>query len=311
MYGLANGNALEAERLYRQRFPRRHLPERKMFERLHRCLCETGSFVNGMHATGRGRSVRTPQVVEDILQKVEDRPDISKREISRAVNVLHSIVRRVLRDDPTMYRKCKPSYLQIMRNVSSLQQLAAQPDFSAHVLFTDESTFTREDISKTYNIHVWASSNPYGTRPHAYQKRFSVNVSAGILGIARVTSTCCSRQTSTYVVPARPPHFSLDVRSALDAKFTPRCIGRGGPTHCTALSPDLSSLDIFLWAHSKSLVWTLLPGLLLLPETPKKCRVCLKKCAARYVAGETPALPQVVSLLISFYNFATDVKNII
>ncbi|GBN74073.1 hypothetical protein AVEN_168704-1 [Araneus ventricosus] len=120
MYGLANGNALETERLYRQRFPRRHVPERKMLERLHRCLCETGSFVTGMHATGRGRSVRKPQVVEDILQRVEDRPDISTREISRAVNVLQSIVWRVLRDDSTMHRKCKPSYLQIIRHVSSL-----------------------------------------------------------------------------------------------------------------------------------------------------------------------------------------------
>ncbi|GBM80606.1 hypothetical protein AVEN_47363-1 [Araneus ventricosus] len=57
IYGLANGNDLEAERLYRQRFPRRHVPDRIMLERLNRCLCETGSFVNGMHETGRGSSV--------------------------------------------------------------------------------------------------------------------------------------------------------------------------------------------------------------------------------------------------------------
>ncbi|GBN95975.1 hypothetical protein AVEN_166252-1 [Araneus ventricosus] len=55
-----------------------------MFERLHRCMCETGSFVTGMHDTGRGRSVRTPQVVEDILQGVGDRPDISTGEVFRA-----------------------------------------------------------------------------------------------------------------------------------------------------------------------------------------------------------------------------------
>ncbi|GBN97018.1 hypothetical protein AVEN_46673-1 [Araneus ventricosus] len=82
IYGLANVNALEAERLYRQRFPGRHAQDRKMFERLHRCLCETGSFVTGIHDTGGGRSVRTPQVVEDILKRVEDRPDISTREFS-------------------------------------------------------------------------------------------------------------------------------------------------------------------------------------------------------------------------------------
>ncbi|GBL90221.1 hypothetical protein AVEN_130336-1 [Araneus ventricosus] len=82
-----------------------------MFERLHRCLCETGSFVTVMHYTGRSRSVRAPQVVEDILQGVGDLPDISTREVSRAVDVPHSIVWRVLRDEglhPTMYRNCKP-----------------------------------------------------------------------------------------------------------------------------------------------------------------------------------------------------------
>ncbi|GBM73657.1 hypothetical protein AVEN_30768-1 [Araneus ventricosus] len=70
-----------------------------MFERLHVCLCETGSFVTGLHDTGRGRSVRTPQVVEDILQGVGDRPGISRREVSRAVNVPHSIIWRVLREE--------------------------------------------------------------------------------------------------------------------------------------------------------------------------------------------------------------------
>ncbi|GBM67780.1 hypothetical protein AVEN_181665-1 [Araneus ventricosus] len=91
MYGVANGNDLEAERLYRQRFPRRNVTDQKLLERLHRCLCVTGSFVTGMHDTGLGRSVRTPQVVEDILQGVGDRPDISTLQVSRAVNV-YSIV---------------------------------------------------------------------------------------------------------------------------------------------------------------------------------------------------------------------------
>ncbi|GBL92918.1 hypothetical protein AVEN_54575-1 [Araneus ventricosus] len=62
-------------------------------------MCETGSFVTGMHDTGRGRSVRMPQVVENILQGVGERPDISTREVSRAVNVPHSIVWLVLRDE--------------------------------------------------------------------------------------------------------------------------------------------------------------------------------------------------------------------
>ncbi|GBO09006.1 hypothetical protein AVEN_134592-1 [Araneus ventricosus] len=163
MYGLANANDLEAERLHRQRFPRRHVADQKLFELLHRCLCETGSFVTGMHDTGRGRSVRTPQVVEDILQGVGDRPDISTREVSRAVNVPHSIVWRVLRGEGL-----HPYYVQKVQALIPtdyaprvkfarwfLQQLAVQPDFSAHVLFTGESTFTFEGIFNTHNFHVF------------------------------------------------------------------------------------------------------------------------------------------------------------
>ncbi|GBM88140.1 hypothetical protein AVEN_125287-1 [Araneus ventricosus] len=134
-----------------------------MFERLHWCLCETGSFVTGMHDTGRSRSVWTPQVVEDILQGVGDRPDISTREVSRAVNVPHSIVWRVLQDEGLHPYHVQKVQALIPADYAPrvefarwfLQQLAGHPDFSAHVLFTDKSTFTREGISNTYNLHVF------------------------------------------------------------------------------------------------------------------------------------------------------------
>ncbi|GBN19942.1 hypothetical protein AVEN_35916-1 [Araneus ventricosus] len=103
-----------------------------------------------MQDTGHGRNVRTPQVVENILQGVGDRPDISTREVSGAVNVPHSIVWRVLRDEGLHpYHAQKVQALIPADYAPSvefarwcLQQLEAQPDFSAHVLFTDESTFT-------------------------------------------------------------------------------------------------------------------------------------------------------------------------
>ncbi|GBO21048.1 hypothetical protein AVEN_85134-1 [Araneus ventricosus] len=126
-------------------------------------MCETRSFVTGMYDTGRGRNVRTPQVVEDILQGVGDRPDNSTREVSRALNVPHSIVWRVLRDEelhPYHAQKVQAlipaDYAPRVEFASwFLQQLEAQPDFSAHVLFTDENTFTREGISNTHNLHVF------------------------------------------------------------------------------------------------------------------------------------------------------------
>lgn len=46
VYGQSLGNALEARRIYAQRFPNRVLPDRKTFERVDRRLRETGKNVN-------------------------------------------------------------------------------------------------------------------------------------------------------------------------------------------------------------------------------------------------------------------------
>lgn len=44
VYGLANGNGREAQRLYQQRFPMRSLPHYQFFTRIHNRLRETGSL---------------------------------------------------------------------------------------------------------------------------------------------------------------------------------------------------------------------------------------------------------------------------
>ncbi|GBN01954.1 hypothetical protein AVEN_159623-1 [Araneus ventricosus] len=123
-------------------------------------------------------------------------------------------------------------------------------------LFPDESTFTPERISNTHNLHVWASSNPHGTRPREYQKCFSVNAWAGIVDDNLIDPYILpfrldSRTCLTFlqqVLPellqpvaaniqahmwfqfqhdGAPSHFSLDVRSALGAKFPRRLVGVG------------------------------------------------------------------------------------
>lgn len=41
-YRMANGVGLAAQRLYRERFPRRRIPNERTFEAVHRRLRETG-----------------------------------------------------------------------------------------------------------------------------------------------------------------------------------------------------------------------------------------------------------------------------
>ncbi|GFY40092.1 DUF4817 domain-containing protein [Trichonephila inaurata madagascariensis] len=89
IYCVADGNALEAQRLYGERFPSRRLPNRKNFERLHRCLRETGSFVSGMHDTLHKTSARTPELEEHVLREFERQLETSTWTVSVAANISH------------------------------------------------------------------------------------------------------------------------------------------------------------------------------------------------------------------------------
>lgn len=58
MYGLASCNALEARRLYEERFPNRRIPDRKTFERVDRRLRETGKNYDVLFFTCTYRMIK-------------------------------------------------------------------------------------------------------------------------------------------------------------------------------------------------------------------------------------------------------------
>jgi hypothetical protein len=51
------------------------------------------------------------------------------------------------------------------------------------------------------------------------------------------------------IVPLAPPHFSRNVREMFDKQYPQRWIGRGGPHHWPARSPDLNL------NHLKSIIY--------------------------------------------------------
>ncbi|KAJ4433971.1 hypothetical protein ANN_16290 [Periplaneta americana] len=51
-------------------------------------------------------------------------------------------------------------------------------------------------------------------------------------------------------------HFSRAARRYLDRRFPDRWIGRCGPIAWPPRSPDLNTLDFYLWGHLKSLVYS-------------------------------------------------------
>ncbi|GFV59616.1 DUF4817 domain-containing protein [Trichonephila clavipes] len=287
IYGIADGNVLEARQLYGERYPSRCFPNRKTFEYLHRYLRETGSFVRGMQDTGRTNSARTPELKEHVLREFEEQPETRTRTVSAAANVSHITVWRVSGTEGL--RHYHAQWVHALKATDHqphvdfsrwfLQRLAVKPNFAAHVLFTDKCKFSREGI---FNAHNWMYTNPHAIHPLSYQQHFSVNVWAGIIHDHLIGSYLLPRHLDdgTYLVfpqevlpvqlrsvPANikalmwfqhdgaPTHYSADVRSALDTAYPGRWIGRGGPVNWPARSPVLSCLDFFLWGHMKSLVY--------------------------------------------------------
>ena len=60
--------------------------------------------------------------------------------------------------------------------------MQAHPELLGVILFTDESSFTRDGVNNSRNVHMWSQDNPHETTVTTFQSRFSVNVWCGVIG---------------------------------------------------------------------------------------------------------------------------------
>ncbi|CAH1110323.1 unnamed protein product [Psylliodes chrysocephalus] len=124
--------------------------------------------------------------------------------------------------------------------------------------------------------------NPHAITETHFQEQFSVNVWAGIisnhlLGPFFLPGRLDGQSYLHFLeeklrglledvpIPLRnqmwfmhdgaPAHFSLIVRNHLNTVYPGRCIGRGGSQKWPVRSPNLNSLDLFLWGHLKTLMY--------------------------------------------------------
>lgn len=289
IYGLADGNALEARRLYTERFPGRIAPDRKTFESIHRRLYETGTFRRNGGA-GRPRTARTVDLEEDVLDMIEEDRGTSTRKIANALNVSNGTIWHILKEN-LLY----PFHIQRVQALLPtdfppriafcqwlLQKMVQIPQFLMLILFTDEANFSRNAIRNFHNNHVWCDENPHEIVEDRFQHQFSLNVWLGIVGDCligpvflpgRLTGEVyrnflentlpgfledvplAIRDAMWYMHDGAPAHFSQVARDFLTQAYGNRWIGRGGPHLWPARSPDLNPLDFFLWGHLKSLVY--------------------------------------------------------
>lgn len=164
---------------------------------------------------------------------------------------------------------------------SILHKDVDDPTFLKRILWTDESHFTREGINNLHNLHHWSTDNPHKKRVLSFQRKFSVNVWAGVIGrniigphfLPDILNGENYLEFLTDVLPDMlsevlnddmpivfqhdgcPAHFRLGVRELLNHTFPESWIGRGGPTEWPARSPDLTPLDFYVWGRAKELVY--------------------------------------------------------
>lgn len=189
-YGVANGNSAEAAREYRRRFPLRRHPHPSVFVNIHRQFRNQGLRTARPDERQNRANVQQRRANNMILREFDRDPKKSTRNVSRIVRVSKTKIIRVLKRDHR-----HPYHLQPVQGLRDgdedrrrvfcqwiLNSIRQNVNFLNHVLWSDESCFTRRGVVNFHNQHVWAHENPHAIRPRNFQVEFSVNVWLGIYG---------------------------------------------------------------------------------------------------------------------------------
>ncbi|PSN49449.1 hypothetical protein C0J52_06608, partial [Blattella germanica] len=106
------------------------------------------------------------------------------RRLGRRLGLPHSFVWRVLRRhglNPyhlNPVQELKPEDHLPRRTYCRwlLRMTRDQPDFLNHILWTDESGFTRDGIMNRHNLHIYSDENPRVIHSTSFQRRFRINI---------------------------------------------------------------------------------------------------------------------------------------
>lgn len=290
MYGKADANAAAAQRLYRERFPNRRVPNVQVFINTYRRIRETGNLHRAEQHPGAGRYNVADE--EQILEAFEADPTVSIRTIARQLNLSLWKVWSVLRMEgkhPFHYTPVqgleegdpvrRMTFCRFLLNADMEDRL-----FLKSILWSDESRFNRDGITNFHNLHYWADAdeNPHAKKQVSFQHRFGVNVWAAVIGRTFIGPFYLPdnlngdnyleflqndlpnilddiplnvRENIIFQNDGCPAHFRLAVREFLDQTFPNRWIGRNGPILWPARSPDLTPLDFHVWGRMKDLVY--------------------------------------------------------
>lgn len=273
---------------YREKYPDRELPSRKVLSRIVNNLLTVGSFKK---KTGRPQqqNLDYSDVELNILTYFECYPKASSREAAQEIGINHTSILKVLKKykykcyrDGRLVQKLHPGdserRLQFCENIRT--EIALNPNFLDCIVWSDETNFSNNGMYNRHNNHYWSRQNPFRVRETNNQVRFSFNVWCGIksnmvvllniyeghLNAAKYIEILELLKNQLNLLPEEernniifqqdgaPAHNSRIARAYLNENFN-AWIGTNGTIRWPARSPDLTPMDFFLWGHVKNVVY--------------------------------------------------------
>lgn len=293
--GECNQNYTAAAALYAERYPQRRSFSRHVFRRLAARVRGTGRIYHEYGVRRTPRVVRNENIIIDVLAAIEMNPHMSCRQLARERGISASSVVRILH----LY-KLHPYHISLHQELTAddhhrrleychwaQTKLQATPDFfSSYVLWTDEARFTSDGQVNIHNAHYWSVNNPHWIREVANQRRWSINVWAGIIGTQIIgpwvidgslssekfrnflrdtlqpyleNVPLAIRQQMWLQLDGCPAHSAHICRQHLDQMFPERWIGRHSTIQFPPRSPDLTCMDFYFWGRIKDIVYQVRP----------------------------------------------------
>ncbi|KAI8778364.1 Protein of unknown function DUF4817 [Biomphalaria glabrata] len=189
----------------------------------------------------RPRTDTSHESATAVLELFQHLPQKSSRQAARESDVSASSVLRILRKGKF--------HVYIPRLMQGLSD--DDPDRRHNCVYWAEDN-PRIRVQKAVNfpgVNVWCSLSARGL----ITGETYLTMLAGLLFPA--IRALYSNDDFYFQQDGAPPHYHRDVRAYLDHYVPGQWIGRRGPIEFSALSPDLSPLDFFLWGTVKDEVY--------------------------------------------------------
>lgn len=282
-------SVVQVQRWWRAQNGRNASLNARTIKNCHSKLFESGS-VKDKKRSGRRPTASREENVNNVQAMFERSPKKSVRQGARESGLTRYAVNKILKKILN-FRPWKPNYVQQLfledcdiRMEFSEVMLAwkeESPNLFNNILWSDEAVFHVGGFVNRHNCHWWSAEKPgtsfcierMQTRPKlTVWCGFTANRFIGPFILhATMNSERYLNMLQTVVWPevsawdevddiifmqdGATPHYANTVRDWLNTRFTDKWIGRGGPHHWPARSPDLTPCDFFLWGWAKEEVY--------------------------------------------------------